>query len=60
MLASIARLSEDRGLPCQVSMESMMGCGFGACGACNIPLKAGGYASCCMDGPVFDAGEVAW
>lgn len=60
MMASIANLAEERGIACQVSMERMMGCGFGACGACNVPLKAGGYASCCMDGPVFDAEEVAW
>ena len=60
MMASIAKLAEEHGIPCQVSMERMMGCGFGACGACNVPLKAGGYASCCMDGPVFDAEEVAW
>ena len=60
MMASIAKLASEHGIACQASMERMMGCGFGACGACNVPLKAGGYASCCMDGPVFDAEEVAW
>ncbi|MBQ9005529.1 MAG: dihydroorotate dehydrogenase electron transfer subunit, partial [Atopobiaceae bacterium] len=43
-----------------VSMERMMGCGFGACACCNVALSKGGYALCCQDGPVFDAGEVAW
>ena len=60
MMRGVAAICAREGIACQASMERMMGCGFGACGACNIPLKAGGYASCCMDGPVFDAGEVAW
>ena len=60
MMAGVARLAVEAGVPCQVSLERMMGCGFGACSCCNVALKAGGYALCCQDGPVFDAGEVAW
>ena len=60
MMHGIAAICAREGIACQASMERMMGCGFGACGACNIPLVAGGYAPCCMDGPVFDAKEVAW
>ena len=60
MMRGVAAICAREGIACQASMERMMGCGFGACGACNIPLVAGGYASCCMDGPVFDAKEVAW
>jgi dihydroorotate dehydrogenase electron transfer subunit len=60
MLAGIAREMRERGIACQVSMERMMGCGFGACSCCNVELAAGGYALCCQDGPVFDAREVAW
>lgn len=60
MMAGVARLCEERGLSCQVSMERMMSCGFGACSTCNVALAAGGYASACKDGPVFDAREVAW
>lgn len=60
MMAGVARLCADAGVACQVSMERMMCCGFGACGTCNVALVAGGYASCCKDGPVFDAREVAW
>ena len=60
MMAGVARLAADCGIACQVSMERMMGCGFGACACCNVELAKGGYALCCQDGPVFDAEEVAW
>lgn len=60
MMAGVARLAHRAGIPCQASLERMMTCGFGACSTCNVALAAGGYASCCMDGPVFDAEEVAW
>lgn len=60
MMRGIAAIAARGRIACQASLERMMGCGFGACGACNVPLVSGGYASCCMDGPVFDAGEVAW
>ena len=60
MLASVARLSDEAGIECQVSLERMMGCGFGACSCCNVALRDGGYALCCQDGPVFFAREVAW
>ncbi len=60
MMAAVAHLAHDAHVGCQVSMERMMSCGFGACGTCNVALAAGGYASACKDGAVFDAEEVAW
>lgn len=60
MMAGVAALAGKRGVACQVSLERMMGCGFGACSCCNVALAGGGYALCCTDGPVFDAREVAW
>ena len=60
MMAGVSRLASVRGMDCQVSLERMMGCGFGACSCCNVELVDGGYALCCQDGPVFDAKEVAW
>ena len=60
MMAGVARLAGSRNMDCQVSLERMMGCGFGACSCCNVELVGGGYALCCQDGPVFDAKEVAW
>ena len=60
MMAGVARLCHDAGVACRVSMERMMCCGFGACGTCNVAMADGTYKSCCKDGPVFDAEEVAW
>ncbi|RVU98302.1 dihydroorotate dehydrogenase electron transfer subunit [Coriobacteriales bacterium OH1046] len=60
MMRGIAAIAARGRIACQASLERMMGCGFGACGGCNVPLISGGYASCCMDGPVFDAKAVAW
>lgn len=60
MMAGVARECAERHLSCQASLERMMTCGFGACSTCNVAMVAGGYKSCCTDGPVFDAKEVAW
>ena len=60
MMAGVARLCHEAGVACRVSMERMMCCGFGACGTCNVAMVDGTYKSCCKDGPVFDAEEVAW
>ncbi|MDO4537190.1 MAG: dihydroorotate dehydrogenase electron transfer subunit [Coriobacteriales bacterium] len=60
MMAGVARIARERAFACQVSLERMMGCGFGACSCCNVELVSGGYALCCADGPVFDAEEVVW
>jgi dihydroorotate dehydrogenase electron transfer subunit len=57
MLAAVKRLCV--GVPCFVSVERHMACGFGACIGCTVP-KAGapGYLKACQDGPVFAAEEV--
>ncbi len=60
MMAGIARICAEAGINCQVSMERMMSCAFGACNTCNVSMADGTYKSCCMYGPVFDAKEVAW
>jgi dihydroorotate dehydrogenase electron transfer subunit len=42
-------------------MEAPMGCGFGACFGCAVPLAGGGYMRLCLEGPVVrgDAIETA-
>lgn len=60
MMAGVARICRRAGVACRVSMERMMSCGFGACATCNVAMADGSYKSCCKDGPVFDAEEVAW
>ncbi len=65
MLRSLASLAIATGLPCQVSLEERMACGFGACMGCAVPVAAENeddfaYARVCHDGPVFDARALAW
>jgi dihydroorotate dehydrogenase electron transfer subunit len=49
-----------KGMECQVSVESVMACGMGACLGCNIPAKNGGYVHVCYEGPIFNAEELVW
>jgi dihydroorotate dehydrogenase electron transfer subunit len=60
MLRAVARECVERGLPCQVSLHTRMGCGFSACFACSIPIRdfqthRVRNAKTCTEGPVFDA-----
>ena len=43
----------------QLSFETRMGCGFGACMGCSMETK-NGYKRICKDGPVFERGELLW
>ncbi len=60
MLKSVAKVAEEFGVHCQVSMEERMACGIGACLGCAIPMADGSMRRVCEDGPVFSAEEVAW
>ena len=42
MLHAVARIAERVEIPCQVSLEAEMGCGFGACMGCVIPVQGSG------------------
>jgi dihydroorotate dehydrogenase electron transfer subunit len=45
-----------------LSLEAFMGCGFGVCLSCVVPLvgQESTYARICVDGPSFPAGSVDW
>ena len=47
----------EAGAYCEVSLERMMSCGFGACNTCNVET-VDGMKGACMCGPVFDASKV--
>ncbi|QDT64440.1 dihydroorotate dehydrogenase electron transfer subunit [Calycomorphotria hydatis] len=57
MMAIVARQCEEHGVPCLLSLESPMACGFGACFSCVVKVKTedGGwdYRRSCIEGPVF-------
>ena len=59
MLAAVQELALAKGLRGQVSLESYMACGLGACLVCACEKQGvAGYAKICQDGPVFNMGEV--
>ncbi len=64
MLEAVARLAAERGVECQVSLETPMACGVGICFSCVARVRdAGGgwdYRRTCVEGPVFDAAAVEW
>ncbi len=46
-------------IPGEVSIESRMGCGFGACMCCSVETACGAKRIC-KDGPVFRKEELIW
>jgi dihydroorotate dehydrogenase electron transfer subunit len=60
MLRAVSKIALERGIPCQVSLEERMACGIGVCLGCPVKMKTGSYKMVCKDGPVFNAGDIAW
>jgi dihydroorotate dehydrogenase electron transfer subunit len=64
MMAAVAGWTAERGLACEVSLETPMACGIGICFTCVAPVRdeAGGwdYRRTCLEGPVFDASRIVW
>lgn len=60
MMAATAALCKEARIACQVSLESHMACGLGACLGCAVHGADGHYRHVCKHGPVFAAEEVAW
>ncbi|HVC07770.1 MAG TPA: dihydroorotate dehydrogenase [Solirubrobacterales bacterium] len=59
MLEAVRAMCVDRGIPCQLAMESPMACGFGACYGCAIAKPDGGYLRLCLEGPVIQTAATA-
>ena len=60
MLACVVGIADRFDLACQVSIETMMACGMGACLGCAVAGRnqPDRYLHACLDGPVFDAVEL--
>jgi dihydroorotate dehydrogenase electron transfer subunit len=60
MLACLIGITRKYEIPCQVSIETMMACGMGACLGCAVEGadRSDRYLHACLDGPVFDATEL--
>lgn len=66
MLRAVRNLAAARGWTCWLSLEEHMGCGYGVCKGCVVPVLEPtadvGWrpATCCQEGPVFPADSLAW
>ena len=62
MMRVAAQWAEENALPCQVSLEERMGCGYGVCVGCVCETRSTdgsvSYKRICREGPIFDAKEV--
>jgi dihydroorotate dehydrogenase electron transfer subunit len=60
MFEALNREIGDMDIEHYVSMEALMGCGFGICYSCAVKTVTGDYKKACTDGPVFRMEEIAW
>lgn len=59
MMKAVAKICEDENIPCWLSLETPMACGFGACFSCVTKVRESDgtwdYRRTCVEGPVFQA-----
>jgi dihydroorotate dehydrogenase electron transfer subunit len=60
MLKNLSLTLPDSGGNNYVSLEALMGCGFGICYSCAVKTVSGDYKKVCSDGPIFKMEEIAW
>ncbi len=56
MLRALAEMAKAHDFPCQLSLETLMACGLGACLGCALKTEKSEtfYQHVCADGPVFE------
>ncbi|MBE9535691.1 MAG: dihydroorotate dehydrogenase electron transfer subunit [Proteobacteria bacterium] len=66
MLRRVGEIAMSRGIPCELSLEAIMACGFGVCLGCVVKTCSSDgssehdFSRVCCEGPVFDAKEIIW
>jgi dihydroorotate dehydrogenase electron transfer subunit len=67
MLKVLSEIAQLYTSPCQISLETTIACGVGACLGCVVKVidtsafpKHVSYKRICKDGPVFEAKEILW
>ncbi len=64
MMEAVAHLAAERGVPCELSLETPMACGIGICFSCVVKVRQadGGwdYKRTCVEGPIFPAEKIDW
>jgi dihydroorotate dehydrogenase electron transfer subunit len=59
MMRAIATYAKGKNIICEVSLENLMACGFGACLCCIVDTTKGNLCTC-TDGPVFNINDLKW
>lgn len=59
MLKVFAKITTEKGVDCEVSLENTMACGIGAC-LCCVTETVAGNKCVCTEGPVFNIKQLAW
>jgi dihydroorotate dehydrogenase electron transfer subunit len=59
MMKAVGKIAVGKGIPCEVSLENTMACGFGACLCCIVPTNEGNKCVC-TEGPVFNINYLKW
>jgi len=63
MLQRVSGLSKKFRIPCELSIDATMPCGYGICFGCAVKVRTQDhfcYKLACIDGPVFDTKEIVW
>lgn len=64
MLQAVGKVAQAHAIPAQVAVEEAMACGIGVCMTCVLPVRGADgvsrFVRSCVEGPVFDAGQVRW
>lgn len=63
MMKAASSLAAARGIPAEFSLESLMGCGIGACWGCVKRIRdenGEGWVKICEEGPVFPRERIVW
>lgn len=72
MMAAVAQMCATLAIPCEVSLEAPMACGYGVCLGCAVPRHKDpdhvhecatappGFLYACTEGPCVDATTIDW
>ncbi len=63
MMKALASMAAKHRVPAEFSLESLMGCGIGACWGCVHRIKnesGDGWTKICEEGPVFPGERILW
>ena len=59
MMKAVGKYAIRNQIHCEVSLENLMGCGFGVCLCCVVSTVDGNVCSC-TEGPVFNINRLKW